>query len=67
VLIRHHDANSTLAKALGNDVKGKVSVVIYLVGIGLAFVAPWLSAALYTLAAAWWLVPDQRIELLMNE
>jgi uncharacterized membrane protein len=67
VLIRHHDENSTLAKALGNDVKGKVSVVIYLVGIGLAFVAPWLSAALYTLAAAWWLVPDQRIELLMNE
>jgi hypothetical protein len=36
--------------------------VLYLVGIGLAFVLPWGSAALYTLVAAWWLIPDQRIE-----
>jgi uncharacterized membrane protein len=61
-LIAQHDRESTLAKALGSDFKGKVSVVIYLVGIGFAFVMPLASAALYTLAAAWWFVPDRRIE-----
>ena len=66
-LIGNHDENSTLAKALGSDFKGKVSVVVYLVGVGLAFVVPWASAVLYTLVAAWWLVPDQRIEHLMKE
>ena len=66
VLIRRHGRDSTLAKAVGNDFKGKVSVVIYLAGIALAFVAPWVSAALYTLAAAWWLVPDRRIEHLLE-
>jgi uncharacterized membrane protein len=66
VLIREHGGDSTLAKAVGNDFKGKVSVVIYLAGIALAFVAPWVSAALYTLAAAWWLVPDRRIEHLLE-
>ncbi|CAE6876803.1 TMEM175 family protein [Paraburkholderia domus] len=66
VLIREHGMESTIAKAVGNDFKGKVSVVIYLAGIAMAFVQPWLSAALYTLAAAWWLVPDRRIEHLME-
>ena len=61
-LIREHGKESSIAKAVGNDFKGKVSVVIYLSGIALAFVVPWVSAALYTLAAAWWLVPDRRIE-----
>ncbi|MDE1183882.1 TMEM175 family protein [Paraburkholderia sp.] len=61
-LMRNHGENSTLAKALGNDFKGKVSVVIYLLGVSLAFVAPWISALLYASAAAWWLVPDRRIE-----
>jgi uncharacterized membrane protein len=62
VLVREHGKDSTLAKAVGNDFKGRVSVVLYLLGIGLAFVLPWGSAALYTLVAAWWLIPDQRIE-----
>jgi len=62
VLIREHGGDSTLAKAVGSDFKGKVSVAINLVGIALAFVVPWVSAALYTLVAAWWLVPDRRIE-----
>jgi uncharacterized membrane protein len=61
-LIREHGKDSPLARAVGSDFKGRVSVVIYLAGIALAFVQPWLSAALYTLAAAWWLVPDRRIE-----
>ncbi|MFL6642520.1 MAG: TMEM175 family protein [Paraburkholderia graminis] len=62
LLIRQHGLDSALAKAVGNDFKGRVSVAIYLAGIALAFIAPMMSAALYTLAAAWWLVPDRRIE-----
>jgi uncharacterized membrane protein len=66
VLIRQHGQQSTLARALGNDFKGKGSIVIYLVAVALAFFAPWISAVLYTLAAVWWLIPDRRIEHLLE-
>ena len=66
VLIRQHGKDSILAKAMGRDLKGKVSVVIYLAGAVLAFVAPWLSAGLYTLVAVIWLVPDRRFEHVME-
>lgn len=62
VLISHHGKNSTLAVALGSDLKGKVSVVTYAVAILLAFVAPWLACLLYTVIAIVWLIPDRRIE-----
>jgi uncharacterized membrane protein len=62
VLIGHHGPDSPLAKAVGRDYKGKVSLIIYVLGAVLAFVAPWISVALYTLAAAIWLVPDRRVE-----
>ena len=55
-----HD--STLAVAVGKDVKGKVSVLIYLVAVPLAFVRPWIADLLYVLVAGMWLVPDRRIE-----
>ncbi len=61
-LIALHGRDSVLATALGSDVKGKVSLLIYLVAIPLAFVASWLSFALYVLVAIIWLVPDPRIE-----
>jgi len=61
-LLSLHGAKSTLAKALGRDFKGKISIVIYAVAIPLAFVKSWLSCALYVLVAAIWLVPDRRIE-----
>lgn len=51
-----------LARALGRDWKGKLSMVIYLLAIPLAFVSPWLADALYVLVALWWLIPDRRIE-----
>ncbi len=51
-----------LARAVGRDVKGKISPLIYVVAIGAAFVEPWISYALYVLVAAIWLVPDRRIE-----
>jgi uncharacterized membrane protein len=51
-----------LARALGRDLKGKLSPVIYITGIALSFVAPWAAEALYALVALIWLIPDTRIE-----
>jgi uncharacterized membrane protein len=62
VLISFHGRDSTLAKAIGNDFKGKVSVVLYALAIPLAFVSAWLACGLYVLVAVMWLIPDRRIE-----
>jgi uncharacterized membrane protein len=61
-LLARHGPNSVLATALGGDFKGKISMVIYLVAIPLAFVKWWLACALYVLVSIMWLVPDRRIE-----
>jgi uncharacterized membrane protein len=61
-LLALHGRDSVLATALGRDVKGKISPVIYLVAILVSFVAAWLSCALYVLVAIMWLIPDRRIE-----
>jgi uncharacterized membrane protein len=53
---------SRLAAALGRDLKGKASPVMYLAGIALTFVAPWLGVAMFVVAALVWLVPDRRVE-----
>ncbi|HUA79270.1 MAG TPA: TMEM175 family protein [Dyella sp.] len=54
--------SSLLARAVGDDWKGKVAIAIYLSGIVLAFVAPWVSCVLYATVAAIWFIPDRRIE-----
>ena len=51
-----------LAEALGRDLKGTVSPVLYLLGIGLCFVDPWLGLVPYVVVAVIWLVPDRRVE-----
>jgi len=61
-LLSIHARDSVLATALGADFKGKISMVIYLVAIPLAFVKSWLACAIYVLVAVMWLVPDRRIE-----
>jgi uncharacterized membrane protein len=61
-IIRLNGRESLLAVAVGQDLKGKLSVLLYLLGIVLAFVRPWIAIALYVLVAAIWLVPDRRIE-----
>ena len=61
-LLTLHGSKSLLANALGSDFKGKISIVLYLVGISLAFVRPWLACAVYIVVAIMWLVPDRRIE-----
>ena len=61
-LLSVHTRDSLLATALGRDFKGKISMVIYLVAIPLAFIRSWLACLLYVLVAVAWLVPDRRIE-----
>ena len=62
LIIRLEGPHSKLAAAVKKDVKGKVSLVIYIAAILLAFVEPRLSYALYVAVACMWLVPDRRIE-----
>ena len=59
-LARANADDSEFADALGKDVKGKVSVLIYAIGVGLAFVKPAISCALIVLVALMWLIPDTR-------
>jgi uncharacterized membrane protein len=57
-----HGIDSSFAKALGSDTKGKLSVIIYALGIGLSFVQPLIALALYFLVTVIWFVPDKRFE-----
>ncbi len=66
-IVRVNGADSSLAKALGADVKGRISPLLYIIGIALAFVSPWLSIAMYVLVALIWLIPDRRIEKAISE
>jgi uncharacterized membrane protein len=61
-LLRLHAADSSLARALGRDWKGKASVVAYAVAIPLAFTSRWAAIAIYVAVALVWWVPDTRFE-----
>jgi uncharacterized membrane protein len=61
-IIAEQGRDSLLAAAIGKDRKGKLSPVLYLAAIPLAFVSPWISSGLYVFVALLWLVPDRRIE-----
>jgi uncharacterized membrane protein len=54
--------NPRLASAVGSDLKGKLSILLYLTAIGLAFVNQWFADVIYVSVALMWLVPDRRIE-----
>ncbi len=61
-LLAVHAPDSTLAKALGSDLKGRVSMALYVLALPLAFLSAWISLAIYFLVAVMWLAPDPRIE-----
>jgi len=61
-LIALHGQHSTIATALGNDFKGKISVVLLLAAIPLAYVSAWIACGVYFFIAIIWLIPDRRIE-----
>ncbi len=62
VLIRSQDDDSRLQEALGSDLKGKLSVVFYLIAIPVSFFYPSIALGVYVFIAAMWIIPDRRIE-----
>ena len=66
-IVRSQGASSRLKAAIGNDAKGKISVVLYAIAIPLAFVHQLLSDVIYVSVALSWLIPDRRIEALFNQ
>jgi uncharacterized membrane protein len=61
MIVRVDGRESSVARAIGADAKGKFSLVIYAAAIGLAFLSPWISYALYASVAIMWFIPDRRL------
>lgn len=66
IIIKTHGPDSVLAKAIGKDYKGKLSPIMYLLGIVCANFSPMLSGVIYFLVAMMWLIPDKRIEKIIR-
>jgi len=64
-IIAYNGPHSKLAHAVGSDMKGKLSLSLYLISVPLAFVHAWISIALYVVVAMIWFIPDKRIEALV--
>ncbi len=65
-LINHHGRDSTLARAIGSDRKGKISIVFYVAAIVVSWASPLAACAIYTWVAIMWIIPDRRIEKVLN-
>jgi uncharacterized membrane protein len=65
-IIKMEGPHSKLGRAVGGDRKGKISMLLYLSAVPLAFVDPLISNAIYVVVAVIWLVPDKRIETHLN-
>ncbi len=61
-ILRLHPTDSPVARAIGRDVKGKISPALYIVGIGVSLLSPWIGGAIYAVVALMWFIPDRRIE-----
>jgi uncharacterized membrane protein len=66
-LLARHGPESTLARAIGADRKGWISLSLYGVAVPLAFVSRWIALAIYVTVALTWLIPDSRIEHILVE
>ena len=66
-IIAKQGKDSRLAKAIGSDFKGKISPVLYLLGIGSTYFSGWIAGIIYVVLALMWLVPDKRIERVLNK
>ncbi len=62
IIIKSQGENSILKAAIGKDVKGKASLLLYIVGIIFSFYNVWISGSIYIIVALMWLIPDKRIE-----
>jgi TMEM175 potassium channel family protein len=66
-IVAQQGPGSRLAKSIGRDIKGKVSPILYALAIVTAFFEPWISCAIYVFVALLWLVPDRRLERVVDE
>ena len=66
-ILRTEGHDSPLGRAVGRDMKGKLSPILYVLAIGAAFVSPAVSGALYATVALIWIIPDRRIERTLAE
>ena len=66
VIIKGHGSDSILARAVGKDLKGNISPILYVIAIGFSWLSGWIAGAIYILVAFIWLVPDRRIEVIFN-
>ena len=66
-IIASQGAGSILAKAIGNDIKDKFTVMLYITAMLSAIFLPWVAVFIYSFVALIWLVPDKRIEVLFAE
>jgi uncharacterized membrane protein len=66
-IIARQGAGSRLAAAIGRDVKGKISPILYASGIALAYPVRYVALALYVVVALMWLIPDRRIEAVRED
>lgn len=67
VIKKTEGERSLVVHAIGNDGKGKISLLFYITGIGLSFINPWYGVVLYFIVACVWFIPDKRIEKAMRE
>jgi len=67
IILAQQGPDSRLAKSIGRDIKGKASPVLYATAIVMAFFEPWISGCIYVLVALMWLIPDRRIERVLDE
>jgi uncharacterized membrane protein len=67
LIVADQGPDSKLARALGNDWKGKASMALYALGVVTAFWHPWISPMIYTVVALLWLIPDRRLERVIEE
>jgi uncharacterized membrane protein len=67
LILRKHGKDSLLYKALGTDIKGKISPPLYLIAILSTFFYEWISIGIYILVSLIWLIPDSRIERMFEE
>ncbi len=65
-IISNHGPDSILSRAIGKDLKGKISPILYLIAIGMSWVNQWIAGGIYILVALIWIVPDKRIEVIFK-
>jgi uncharacterized membrane protein len=66
-LLALHETGSQLARAIGSDRKGRLSLALYVVGLVCAFFVPWVSIGLFVAVAVIWIIPDRRVVRVLGE